>query len=179
MNELTKRIQTKFKIEKVEEKREDLIFLTVTKDDLPAIITHLRDYENYTHFVFLTAVDFIEKGIFQLTYMLHNYQNHTDLGIHVEINREYPEMVSIHHLWEQIATYQRELKEMFGINFPGSPRIDESFILEGWQEIPPMRKDFDTKKYSEETYFPRKGRKSLDPKEYMKKKLYPEKRYEG
>jgi NADH-quinone oxidoreductase subunit C len=63
---------------------------------------------------------------------------------------------------------------MFGIDFPGSPGVDESFILEGWQEIPPMRKDFDTAAYSEKTFFPREGRKTDDPKEYMKEKLYPD-----
>ncbi|HHE37175.1 MAG TPA: NADH-quinone oxidoreductase subunit C [Candidatus Cloacimonetes bacterium] len=172
MKDLINRIKSKFKIEKVVEKRKDLIFFTIKKDNLPTIITHLRDYENYTHFVFLTAIDYLEKEIFQLTYLLHNYQTHTDLGIRVEIDRKNPEMISIHHLWEQVGTYQRELKEMFGINFPGSPRIDESFILERWQEIPPLRRDFDSREYSEKTYFPRKGRKSFDPKEYMKKKLY-------
>jgi len=83
-------------------------------------------------------------------------------------------MASIHHLWKQAGTYQRELKEMFGIDFPGSPRVDDSFILEGWDNIPPMRRDFDTKKYSEETFFPRPGRESHDPETYMKSKLYPE-----
>jgi NADH-quinone oxidoreductase subunit C len=72
-----------------------------------------------------------------------------------------------------VATYQRELKEMFGIDFQGSPRVNEAFILEGWDNIPPMRRDFDTKKYSEETYFPREGRGTNDPSEYMKQKLYP------
>jgi NADH-quinone oxidoreductase subunit C len=37
-----------------------------------------------------------------------------------------------------------------------------------------MRREFDTKKYSEETYFPRPGRKTNDPAEHMKKKLYPD-----
>ena len=35
-------------------------------------------------------------------------------------------------------------------------------------------RDFDTKKYAEETFFPRPGRKTNDPKEHMKKKLYPD-----
>ena len=63
---------------------------------------------------------------------------------------------------------------MYGIDFPGSPRVDESFILEGWDDIPPMRREFDTKKYSEEIFFPREGRETNDPEEYMKKKLYPD-----
>jgi NADH-quinone oxidoreductase subunit C len=94
--------------------------------------------------------------------------------IRVPLDRDTPVMGSIHHLWAQAATYQRELHEMFGIDFPGSPRVDEPFILEGWQNIPPYRRDFDTKRYAEETYFPRPGRSTNDPAEYMKKKLYPE-----
>jgi NADH-quinone oxidoreductase subunit C len=89
------------------------------------------------------------------------------------IPRDNPVMESAHKLWEQVATYQRELKEMFGIEFPDSPRLNEPFILEGWNEIPPYRRDFDTKKYSTETYFPRIGRGTNDPEEYMKSKLYP------
>ena len=86
----------------------------------------------------------------------------------------YTEMDSIHHLWAQAATYQRELKEMYGINFPGSPRVDEEFALEGWKDVPPMRRDFDTLAYSESTFFPRPGRKTHDPVEYMKKNMYPD-----
>ena len=36
-----------------------------------------------------------------------------------------------------------------------------------------MRKDFDTKKYSEETFFPRPGRQTSDPKKVMEDKVYP------
>ena len=106
--------------------------------------------------------------------MLYNYKDNINLGVRVELDRNNPTMTTMHHLWAQMATYQRELKEMFGIDFPDSPRLDEPFILEGWDNIPPMRRDFDTKKYSEETYFPRPGRKTHDPAEYMKQKLYPD-----
>ncbi len=105
--------------------------------------------------------------------MLHNHENHNDIAIRVEIDRDNPEMISMHHLWKHVGMYQRELYEMFGINFPGSPRIDENFCLEGWQNLPPMRRDFDSKEYSEGLYFPRKGRTTHDPREHMKKQLYP------
>ncbi len=130
--------------------------------------------QGFTHLAFITAVDYIEDSQFQITYMLHNYEKHLDLGVRVLIDRDNPVMESIHHLWEHAATYQREWKEMFGIDFPGSPRVDEPMILEGWDGPPPYRRDFDTKKYSDETYFPRPGRVNHDPREYMKKKLYPE-----
>ena len=174
MKELLKDLKDRYGLTHVVQQRPDEAFATVRKEDAVALITYLRDREGFTHLVLLTAVDWLEDGKFQLTYLLNNNAKKIDLGLRVMIDRDKAEMDSIHQLWEQAATYQRELHEMFGINFPESPRIDEPFILEGWHDIPPYRRDFDTLKYSEETYFPRPGRTTNDPAEYMKKKLYPE-----
>ena len=138
------------------------------------VIRQLRDREGFGHLVFLTAVDYPEKEQFRLSYMLHNYRESRDICLLIPLNRENPVMESIHTLWAQGATYQRELKEMFGIEFPGSPELDRPFILEGWQDIPPMRRDFDTKEYSEKTYFPRPGRFTKDPERVMREALYPD-----
>ena len=154
--------------------RSNLAFLNVDQAVLVSALTRLRHEAGFTHLVLLTAVDWIESARFQLTYLLHNPQYHLDLGVRVRIGRENPSMRSIHHLWPTAATYQRELKEMFGIDFPGSPRVDQPLILEGWIDIPPYRRDFDTLKYSQKTYFPRPGRSSQDPETHMREKLYPE-----
>lgn len=174
MEKIIQNITQRFSVSDSLEKRDNLTFVTVKQDLAVALITHLRDIEGFAHFVLLTAVDWIEEEKFQLTYILNHPERKIDLGIRVYIDRNNPTMDSAHHLWEQVATYQRELKEMFGIDFPGSPRVDESFILEGWDNIPPYRRDFDTLKYAEETFFPREGRETNDPATYMKKKLYPD-----
>jgi NADH-quinone oxidoreductase subunit C len=174
MKDLIARLEKQFKLSDVVYQKESQTYITIPKDEAVSLITHLRDFEGFTHLVILTAVDWLEDNIFQLTYMLNNDDRKIDLGVRVMLDRNNPVMTSIHHLWETAATYQRELKEMFGIDFPGSPRVDEEFILEGWDNMPPYRRDFDTKKYSEETYFPRPGRTTHDPAEYMKQKLYPE-----
>lgn len=161
------------KDDKASIKGEPLRFVSIEKDGAVAYITHMRDVEGYKHLVFFTAIDYIEDSIFRLTYMLHNYDTHSDVGVQVDIDRTGATMQSIHHLWPHAATYQRELKEMFGIDFPSSPGVDDSFILEGWTEIPPMRREFDTKLYSEKTYFPRPGRFTHDTATYMKENLYP------
>jgi NADH-quinone oxidoreductase subunit C len=173
MNDLIKDIESRFEISDCLRKNDQLAFITVKKEQAIALVTNLRDYHKYTCLTLLTAVDWIENGIFQLTYLLNNPYNFTEIGVRVMIDREKATMESAHHLWESMATYQRELHEMFGIDFPGSPRIDEDFILEGWDNLPPYRRDFDTLKYSEETYFPRPGRQSNDPATYMKSKMYP------
>jgi len=83
-------------------------------------------------------------------------------------------MDSIHDVWPTAATYQRELREMFGIDFPGSPRIEEEFILEGWNDIPPYRRDFDTLKYANASFNQRPGRETRDPATHMKQQMYPD-----
>ncbi len=138
-----------------------------------ALLTELRDSHGFTHLVLLTAVDWLEEGRFQLTYLLNNRAANQTLGLRVMLPRSAPEGVSIHDLWPTAATYQRELKEMFGIDFPGSPRVDEEFILEGWTDLPPYRRDFDTLAYSQQTYAERGGRETHDPRRHMQEKLYP------
>jgi NADH-quinone oxidoreductase subunit C len=172
MQAIIQNIQTHFNITEIKKQRKNLFFLSIQKEQVISVMAYLRDQEGFSHFVLLTAVDWIEEGEFQLTYILNNPRKKVDLGIRTRIGRENAEMESAHHLWEQVATYQRELKEMYGIDFPGSPRVGEEFFLEGWDDIPPMRREFDSLKYSEETYFPRPGSNRYDPREYMKQKLY-------
>lgn len=173
MEEIVKNIEKIITLTSIKRQRENLYFITTGKDQVIPVITYLRDYEGFSHFVMLSVADWIEEGEFELMYLLNHPTKKIDLGVCVRISREHASMHTAHHLWEQIWTYQRELKEMYGIDFPGSPRVDESFLLEGWDEIPPMRREFDTLKYAEETFFPRPGRESHDPATYMKQKLYP------
>ncbi len=173
MNNMIERLKQDFAVSNINQRRSQLITLNVDKDKGERLLRELRDHEGYTHLSFIACVDYIERGVFSIIYMLHNYDSKQTLGVHVEVERENAEMKSIHKLWAQAWTYQRELREMYGINFPGSPRVDEEFCLEGWEEMPPMRRDFNTADYSTERFGHRQGRVSEDPREHMKTKLYP------
>lgn len=166
-------LEEMFEVSGLEVKNSYQSFLKVDKNRAVTLITHLKMVKGYKHLSFFTAVDQIERGVFELLYMLHNYSTNHDLCVVVEIERNDAEMESLHHLWPAMETYQRELREMYGVMFPGCPRVMENFCLEGWEEIPPMRRDFDTKKFCEETFYERPGRKTYDPTKYMKEKLYP------
>ncbi|MDA3872063.1 MAG: NADH-quinone oxidoreductase subunit C [Candidatus Marinimicrobia bacterium] len=171
MKKIINRIKEKIEIVSLKQ-RDDLYFINIKEEHIIFLLSYLKEQEGFTHLAFLQAVDYDKYNMFQLTYMLYNYDIKVNLGIKVIIDREKSEMTSIHKLWAHAWQYQRELHELFGINFPDSPRVDESFVLEGWEEIPPMRRDFDTKEYSEKTFYQRPGRSTNDPKEYMKEKLY-------
>ena len=174
MHALHTRLKALFPLGEFTEQRANLSFVTLPASHLRSTLLHLRDREGFTHLVLLTAVDWLEDGQFQLTYLLSNRAQRCDIGLRVMIERESATMESIHDIWPTAATYQRELREMFGIDFPGSPRLHEDFILEGWNDIPPYRRDFDTLKYAEESYRQRPGRETHDPATHMKQQLYPD-----
>ena len=175
MQALISQLQSQFQLGDWTQQRPNLAFVTVQREQLRPLLLHLRDTEGFTHLVLLTAVDWIEDDRFQLTYLLGDRANARDLGVRLLLPRERASMDSIHDLWPTAATYQRELREMFGIDFPDSPGVNEDFILEGWADLPPYRRDFDTLKYSRQTYTERPGRETHDPAEYMKQQLYPDK----
>jgi len=174
MQSLYDNLKTLFPLADFTGQRPDLAFVTVPREQLRPLLLHLRDKEGFTHLVLLTAVDWIEDDQFQLTYLLNDRNSARDIGVRLMLPRDNASMDSIHDLWPTAATYQRELREMFGIDFPESPRVDEDFILEGWVDMPPYRRDFDTLEYSRETYVERPGRETRDPAQYMKQKLYPD-----
>jgi len=174
MHELYTKLKKLFPLGELTEQRDDLAFITIEQQQLRSLILHLRDKENFTHLVLLTAVDWLEDNLFQLTYLLSNRTKSTDIGLRIMISRDDAVMESIHDIWPTAATYQRELREMFGIDFPGSPGVNDDFILEGWNNIPPYRRDFDTLKFSDDTFSQRSGRETKDPAEHMKQQLYPD-----
>ena len=166
-------IFSRFGVSGLDERRRDQAYLRADRDEAVALFTYLKELAGYRHLVFLTAVDRIEEGVFRLIYLLHSYEKKHDLGVMVDIPREASEMDSVHHLWPAAETYQREMREMYGVSFPGSPRLNDDFALEGWEGPPPMRRDFDTRAYSEETYYARPGRESQTTRAAMKEKIYP------
>lgn len=174
MNELATELARRYGAHDWHDQRENLASIWVDSLKVRDTLAWLRDEAGYKHLSFLTAVDNLERNAFTMAYTLRNHGKGHSLIVHCDIGRDNPTVDSIHLLWGQAWTYQRELKEWFGIDCPGSPRKDEEFVLEGWTEIPMMRRDFDSLAYSEATYEERPGRETTDPAVHMRQELYPE-----
>ncbi len=107
--------------------------------------------KGFNHFVALSCIDWIKDEKFELVYHLFSYEDREDVFLSIFLPRNEPKYRTLRHLFPQIETYEREIHEMFGVEFEGNDRLGE-FILEDWTEMPPMRKDFDTVKYAREKY---------------------------
>ncbi len=119
-------------------------------DKLEEVILRFKN-NGFQHFVALSCVDWIKDGNMELIYHLFSYESLEDVFLSIYLSRDEPRYRSLRHLFPQIETYEREVYEMFGVEFEGNDRLGE-FILEDWEDMPPMRKDFDTEKYAKEKY---------------------------
>jgi len=155
--EITQIIHTTFKTAEVDIKRAGRLSIKLRSDLLPPFISYLKDYLQFKHLVLISCVDWIEDNEFELVYHVHSYEKKIHVMIKVRVDRENPKMQTILPFWDHAGTYEREIHEMNGVFFEGNPDLGE-FILEDWDEIPPMRRDFNTVKYVDDVYEWRKGR---------------------
>lgn len=147
--------------------RDDLMQIGINPGQLVQLLAWLRDGTGFVQLTHMSVVDWIEDGAFQLTYMISDPKARQMLMVCVQIDRQEARADSVAHLWPQAVTYEQELNEMYGVTFPGSPRLGVPFILEDWQDMPPMRRDFDTLAYVDKNHPMRPGRHHIDTRDYV------------
>lgn len=169
MERIVKELDNRFGVLSSRQQRPDLGAVEIAAKDAVAALEWLKHHGGYIHLTHFSVVDWLEEDEFQLTYLVTDPDARHTLMVSARIDRETATAESIHTLWPEAVTYEQEFNEMYGIQFPGSPRQGVEFLLEGWTAMPPMRRDFDTVKYCEDTYDFRPGRHHVDPKEVRAK----------
>ncbi len=122
----------------------------VPRDGLLSLLLLLKA-EGFEHLSLISGVDWVEEGELELVYHLWSYEKRIHMMAKTRIGREAPGFLSIIPLFRHAQTYERELHEMFGIDFDGNPR-QVPLLLDHWQGPPPMRKDFDLRRHAKETF---------------------------
>ncbi len=170
-------IKNRFDIESIEIKRPLFISISIKENSmLHQLLSHMKSSLGFIMLTMIACTDWIEEDKFELSYILWSYEKNVQVMIKIKIDRENPSMKTITTLWEQAETFEREIHEMYGVDFLGNNRLTE-FMLEDWKGMPPLRRDFDTAKFVEEEYEMRGGREDAkNVKEYMKLKRERKKR---
>ena len=165
------RLQARFGDFPAHAQRKDLVRVEVPQKEIIPVLSYLRTETPFVQLTHLTVVDWLEEGQFELIYLVTAPSLLTTLMVCIRIGRENAEAESVFNLWLQAETYEQEINEMFGISFPGSPRQGVPFILEGWEDIPPMRREFDTLEYCARVHPERPGREHEDSRIYVGRKF--------
>lgn len=148
-NELTQwldRLLEDIEIIEFKRKSERRIRIDIASEALPTLLELLQGKASYVHLSSISCVDWIETDEFELVYHLWSYEMQSLVSVHTRIPRDPGVYVSVYDLFHPAGFFERDIHEMFGVYFEGSPNM-EKFILTEWDGPPPMRKDFDSEAY--------------------------------
>ena len=126
------------------------IEVKVAGDQLLNLLSYLKT-AGFEHLSSVACVDWLEKDLFEIVYNLWSYSHKMHTTVKTTVDRKEPSMATALSLWPQAQVYEQEIHEFFGVNFSGNPDL-KPFFLHNWQDIPPLRKDFDTESYAKEAY---------------------------
>jgi NADH-quinone oxidoreductase subunit C len=136
------------------------IWLSIDKKKLITICIWLKD-QGFEHLSAISVTDWIKEGIFEITYHLWSYTDNILLTVKTTIDRKNPIIASVSSIWKQSAQiHERELHELFGVQFEGNPNLS-SLFLDDWQGPPPFRKEFDSRRYVRETYYSKENEREI------------------
>jgi NADH-quinone oxidoreductase subunit C/D len=77
---------------------------------------------------------------FTVVYHLTSFQRNQDIRIKVALKNNDSNIPSISNVWESANWYEREVYDMFGINFTGHPRLTRILMPASWKGHP-LRKE--------------------------------------
>jgi len=160
MNKLLKeQLKSAFKGIRISIPEDTRMLIHAKKEQVLTILKFIQN-KAYDHLALISCVDWIEEGEFELVYIMSSYlqgnnkytgKEKVNITLKTRITRKNPEFVTVISVFENAEPYEREIHELFGINFKGHPRLTP-LLLEREYEIPPFRKDFDTRKYVEQVF---------------------------
>lgn len=129
----------------------------VNRETVPSILFYLKEEMGFKHLSHISCVDWLEEGELEVVFIVWSPVDKIKVFVKTRLDRDNAVLDNIDMIWRQANTYERELREMFGVQFTGLVAPDE-FILEDWQGPPPFRRDFDTAEYAKKTFWTRPGR---------------------
>ncbi|MEN3041840.1 MAG: NADH-quinone oxidoreductase subunit C [Fervidobacterium sp.] len=150
IQEFFERLKTLYNVElsEIDSKQFKII---AEPDKILPLLAYLKEI-GYSHLSILTCVDWIEQKKFELVYILFNWSNGITFLVSTFIDRDKPVFYTVKDMWPTAEYYERDVHEFFGVEFEGNENCKKPMILELWNDLPPLRKDFDPLKYSKEHY---------------------------
>ena len=95
----------------------------------------------FDHLFCLTCIDW--KTHLTMVYHLSSTKYRHNMVIRSTLDINKPEIESVSHIWQTANFHEREVYEMFGVNFLNHPDLRLLILPDGWEGKNPMRKDFE------------------------------------
>ena len=117
--------------------------LVIRKDRVVEIMAFLRRnaVESFDLLSDETASHWPKEEEFELVYMLFSFETHDRVRVKVRI-KEWEAIESLVSVWPGADWLEREIYDMFGIQFANHPNLARILLPEDWTGFP-LRKDYD------------------------------------
>jgi NADH:ubiquinone oxidoreductase subunit C len=117
--------------------------ISIDQNNWALLAQQLRNDENlhFDYLFCLTCVDW--KTHLSMVYHLTSTKFRHNIVIKSVLQNASPEIESVSHIWKTAEFHEREVYEMFGVNFLNHPDLRLLILPDGWEGKNPMRKDFE------------------------------------
>ena len=117
--------------------------ITIAVSDFSKTVALLRNDPvlQFDYLFCLTCVDF--KTHLMMVYHFTSTDHRQPVVVKVQLDRNKPEIETVSHIWRTAEFHEREVYEMFGVNFSNHPDLRLLILPDGWEGKNPMRKDFE------------------------------------
>jgi len=107
------------------------------------LATKLRaDDDLFFDYLFcLTCIDW--KTHLTMVYHLSSTKFRHNIVVKAKLDNTKPEIETVCNIWQTANFHEREVYEMFGVNFLNHPDLRLLILPDGWEGKNPMRKDFE------------------------------------
>ncbi|HEX9005023.1 MAG TPA: NADH-quinone oxidoreductase subunit C [Blastocatellia bacterium] len=144
-------IRTKF-ADTIEEIVEAIgeVTLIAKREGLVELMTYLRDEPNL-RFNYLSDIGGVDLGEFAsprfaIAYQLYSLEHNHRLRVKVFLEEDDATVPTMWNIWKASNWLEREIFDMFGVNFEGHPDL-RRILMPADYEGYPLRKDFPIKGY--------------------------------
>jgi NADH-quinone oxidoreductase subunit C len=116
-------------------------YMQVDRSLIPNVLQILRDEEQFNYCVDVTALHYPKRERqFDIVWILYSFARNERVRVKTQIadGEHIPSVVS---LWAAANWLEREVFDMFGIQFDGHPDLKRILLPDGWKGHP-LRKDY-------------------------------------
>ncbi len=89
----------------------------------------------------LTALDWPKRNVIEVVYHLLSYRHRHGIVLKVETDRAAASVPTVECVWKTANWFEREVYDLFGVDFPGHPDLRRIMLPDDWVGHP-LRKDY-------------------------------------
>ena len=117
--------------------------LNIEPTEWPEVAKKLRSDEQlfFDYLFCLTCVDW--KTHLTMVYHLSSTKHRMTIVVKSKLDSNKPEIETVSNIWRTAEFHEREVYELFGVNFLNHPDLRLLILPEGWEGKNPLRKDFE------------------------------------